>query len=310
MIGTDFQDRNNGSDQDSDSGYTTNQSDIVEHARKCYINYPTIVNNIPKDSNKYDNTMDDYARIDNNLAGSQRDIGESSNIAQIAQTYACNFHDQKYVDYVCILSVLAQVAIDSAKRRFDINLTDEIRRIKNDMDIKENLYPNFWRLIRRDTPLSKVNTNLKCPMNYLYDLELTKFRNNSSTLSMSHFFKKFELTKNRKTCKKVEDLISKYSLSVFNYNISDENIFDRDESYLLLRSDFDDLLSDIKRIYISGNYLGLFSWLIDRAFMITPNINSNKKVIKTKINTNKSVLLKILYEVNSANLLKCFSKNC
>ena len=53
MIGTDFQDRNNGSDQDSDSGYTTDQADIVEHARLCYINYPTIVNNIPKDKNIY-----------------------------------------------------------------------------------------------------------------------------------------------------------------------------------------------------------------------------------------------------------------
>ena len=133
--------------------------------------YPTIVNNIPKDSNKYDNTMDDYAKIDNNLAGSQRDIGESSNIAQIAQTYACNFEDQKYIDYVCILSVLAQAAIDSAKRRFDIDIANEIRRIKNDMDISEHRYPSFWRLIRPDTKLEKVNVGLHCPMNYLYNLE-------------------------------------------------------------------------------------------------------------------------------------------
>ena len=38
MIGTDFQDRNNGSDQDSDSLYVTNQPDIVEYAKYCYIN--------------------------------------------------------------------------------------------------------------------------------------------------------------------------------------------------------------------------------------------------------------------------------
>lgn len=63
MIGTDFQDRNNGADQDSDSGYTTNQTDIVEHARLCYLNYPTIVNNIPKDKNCYRRTMDDYAKL-------------------------------------------------------------------------------------------------------------------------------------------------------------------------------------------------------------------------------------------------------
>ena len=65
------------------------------------------MNNIPKEQNVYKNTMDDYAKIDNGLAKSQTDIGESSNLAQIAQTYACNFADEKYQDYVCILSILA-----------------------------------------------------------------------------------------------------------------------------------------------------------------------------------------------------------
>lgn len=49
MNGTDFQDRNNGSDMDSDSIYTTNQADIVLHAKDCKEKYLTIVNNIPKD---------------------------------------------------------------------------------------------------------------------------------------------------------------------------------------------------------------------------------------------------------------------
>ena len=45
--------------------------------------------------------MDDYAKIDNGLAKSQTDIGESSNLAQIAQTYACTFPEEtKYDDYV------------------------------------------------------------------------------------------------------------------------------------------------------------------------------------------------------------------
>lgn len=107
MIGTDFQDRNNGSDQDSDSIYVTNQPSIVEHAKHCYLNYPTIVNNIPKDKNTYNNTLDDFALIDNKLAASQLAIGESSNLAQICLTYTYNFHDKKFDDYVCILSVLA-----------------------------------------------------------------------------------------------------------------------------------------------------------------------------------------------------------
>ena len=76
-----------------------------------------------------------FAILDNKLAASQSDIGESSNLAQLAQTYDCTFDKQKYKDYICILSVLAQIAIDSAKRLFDVDVASEIRRIKKDMDV-------------------------------------------------------------------------------------------------------------------------------------------------------------------------------
>lgn len=306
MNGTDAQDRNNGMDMDSDSGYTTNQKDIVEHARKCYADSPTIVNLIPRDSKKYNKTMDDYALIDNNLANSQLDIGLSSNLAQIARTYSCNFNDGKYIDYVCILSVLAQVAIDNAKRRFDINLSDEIKRIQNDLNIKENLYPSFWSLIKKNFNKSNINDKLSCPMNYLYNLDLSEFHHSTSTLPMSHFFVKYDMSNNIRTCRKVEDLISKYSISLYDVNSSDSE----KEDYLLLRKDFDDLISDIQKVKISKNYLGLFSWMIDRAFMILPGSLRNQKSISSVLNKNKPLLLKVLYEINSANLLKCFAKNC
>jgi hypothetical protein len=48
--------------------------------------------------------------MDNNLAKAQLAIGSSSNLAQICLTYMYNFDDQIYEDYLCILSVLAQVA--------------------------------------------------------------------------------------------------------------------------------------------------------------------------------------------------------
>lgn len=306
MNGTDAQDRNNGMDMDSDSGYTTNQPDIVQHAKKCYLDHPTIVNLIPRDSKKYNRSMDEYALIDNNLANSQLDIGLSSNLAQIARTYSCNFNDEKYVDYVCILSVLAQVAIDNAKRRFDIDLGDEIKRIQKDLNIKTNLYPSFWLLIKKNFKKDNINEELKCPMNYLYNLDLSEFHNSTSTLPMSHFFNKFEMSNNIRTCRKVEDLIAKYSLSLYDINSGDSE----DNDYLLLRKDFDNLISDIQKIKISKNYLGLFSWMIDRAFKILPGSLRNQKSISSVLNKNKPLLLKTLYEVNSSNLLKCFSKNC
>ena len=234
-------------------------------------------------------------------------IGESSNLAQICLTYTYNFDDQKYQDYVCILSVLAQVAIDSAKRRFDIDLTDEISHIKKDMNIKENGYPAFWTIIRKGFNKEKVNPDLKCPMNYIFEIKTKRFRSSVSTIPMSKFFVKYELEEERRKSKKVEELIQKYSLKLFNYNTDHDD--DNFNDYLLLRSDFDELIEDIRSIYISKNYLGLMSWLIDRAFKITPNMKSNDIKITSKINNNKAILIKVLYEINKENLLKCFSGN-
>lgn len=250
--------------------------------------------------------MSDYAKMDNALASSQLDIGESSNLAQLAQTYMCNFDDDKYNDYVCVLSVIAQAAIDNSKRRYDIDITKEIKRIKNDMDIKIHGYPSFWSIIKKDFNKNNINSDLHCPMNYLFDLDLGKFRDDSSTLPMSYFFVKYEKDINIRTCKRVEELISKYSLKIHK---SGEEETIRDD-YFLLRKDFDDLINDIKRMKISSNYIGLFSWMIDRAFKILPGVIRNQKSLNTVLNKNKPILLKVLFNINSSNLLKCFSKNC
>jgi hypothetical protein len=313
MIHTDFQDRNNGSDMDSDNIYTTNQEDIVNYAKYCYITYPTIVNNIPKSTKKYDNTMLNCAKIDNNLASAQKAIGRSSNLAQLAQTYMYNFEDQKYVDYVCILSVLAQVAIDNAKRQFDIDLNKEIDLIENDMNIKKHKYPKFWKHIKDkkckvgQTKFNKnrINNKLKCPMNEIVNLKFVDSRSNEETLPMSYFFQKFELNDNdkRRKSRKIEELIQNYSLDIYNSNNED------DDEYILMRSDFDELLENIRLVSISSNYIGLYSWLIDRAFNITDDKKRTKQYTKSKTEKNKSMLINVLFNINKKNLLKIFSKN-
>ena len=313
MIHTDFQDRNNGSDMDSDSVYTTNQEDIVNYAKYCYLNYPTIVNNIPKSTKKYDNTLENCAEIDNNLASAQKAIGRSSNLAQLAQTYMYNFEDKKYVDYVCILSVLAQVAIDNAKRQFDINLNDEIDLIERNMNIKKHKYPKFWKHVKDkkckvgQTKFNKnrINNKLKCPMNEIVNLKFVDSRSNEETLPMIYFFQKFELDdNNRIKSKKVEELIQKYSLELYKSNQEDEE----DGDYILMKSDFEEMIEDISKMYISKNYIGLMSWLIDRAFCISIDVKRNG-MLNSRTNNNKSILLKVLYDINSQNILKIFGKN-
>ena len=321
VLHTDIQDRMNGCDFDSDAGYVTNQKDIVRCAERAYMNYPTIVNNIPKDKNKYNDSLENYARIDNTLAHAQGAIGLSSNLAQFAQTYMYNFPDQKYKDYVCILSVIAQAAIDNAKRTFDVDIMGEIERIKQDMNVEENGVPAFWKHVKdykaklNDIRFNseKINKKLKCPMNYLMDLKFEHFRSTESTLPMSYFFQKFELTEDRRRCRRVEELIENYSIDLFLYNSAPRLKYTdyglTDEERIDLELDFNDLIEDIKGIYISKTYLGLMSWLIDRAFCITPTMKSNKNITKNNTNKNKSLLIKVLYDINPDNLLKCFSKN-
>ncbi len=287
--------------------YTTNQPQIVDRAKQCVEQYHTIVNNIPKSNKVYNNTPLDFANMDNNLAKAQLAIGSSSNLAQICLTYMYNFDDQMYEDYLCILSVLAQVAIDNCKRQFDVDLTNEINYIKRMMNVTENGYPLFWLLLHPNFNRANIDKTLNCPMNYLYSLEIPVVRNSESTLPMSDFFIKHTVEKKDKLKnRKVEEIIDKYSLGLLEYNMSNEK--DTKDEYLLLRSDFDDMIEEISRIYISTTYISLFSWLIDRAFLITPRVRANKKDI-SKINKNKSLLMKTLYSVNKKNLLECFKKD-
>ena len=256
--------------------------------------------------------MDSFAIVDNRLAASQLSIGMSSNLAQIALSYVFNFSDRKYYDAVCILATLAQICIDSAKKSYDMDLMGEIDRLKSILNIDQNKYPEFWKGIRRGFNKDRINKDLVCPMNYLYKLRI-KEAPHTPTLPMSMFFKKFELDKKDrvKRARKIEDLINKYSLNIYkNIQTNVESPEERREKHLLLRDDFDQLIEDLKSTtHISKNYKGFMCWLLDRAFIITPQSKGNKNSLKSRFYKNRVALLRVLYELNSECLLDCFSKN-
>lgn len=138
-------------------------------------------------------------------------------------------------------------------------------------------------------------------MNYLYNMEISKIRDNRTTLPMSRFFEKCNAENDRRKSKKVEELIQKYSFELYNCNISENN-----DEYLVMQYNFDKLIEDIKQINISRNYQGMMSWLINRAFVITPGLKSNQKIYSTTLNKNRALLLKVLYTINPTVFLQCF----
>lgn len=174
-IGTDVQSRLNGQDLDSDSCFVTNQPDIVALAKKAYMEYHTIVNEIPlKESSVYRKDMESYALMDNKISAGQDDVGSSSNVAQLALSYYYDLmyhtdeHNKELRDVFVICSVLAQAAIDSAKRSFDVSVGDELRRLKKvaqDINTANNescgrtekvKYPVFYAEIQCEKQKKKV----------------------------------------------------------------------------------------------------------------------------------------------------------
>lgn len=301
MIHTDFQPLNNGSDQDSDGIYVTNQQSIVKQAKYCYTHYYTIENNIPQEKNVYNNIPSHFAIADNKLAAAQLDIGESSNVAQIGLSYTYNEFGKDYEDYVALLSVYAQLSIDSAKKCYAVNIHEEIQRLKNEMNIKSIGYPAFFAGIRPDLR-KKVNPNIVCPMNCVYKMKNKTVRTDG-IIPNSEFFVTHQNHVKYKKSKQVEKLIEDYSLELYRTRVTD----DADTSdYLLLRSDYDDLIDALRRITLSKNYIGLMSWLINRALVITSGMKSNVGTINTKLSKNRPLLLKILYDMSPKNFKKCF----
>ena len=299
-IGTDWQCRNNGADQDGDTVYTTNQENIVAHAKECVHKYPTVVNNVPQSKNIYRNCMEDFARVDNTLASAQRAIGESSNVAQVCLSYTYNYDDSKYATYADILAVIAQICIDSAKKSYDLDLSNEIRRIKTDIGVEETGYPKFWSMIRSDFSQDRINEELVCPMNYVYDLTFRRYRRKKPIVEIKEFLIKHEMKTDRRRSKKVEDMIEKYALELYQYRVSED---DMEENILVLREDFDEMIETIRSMYISQEYAGLMSWLLYRGLVIGNTTRSTSKLYK-----NRSILLATLYAVNPKTFLSCFKK--
>ena len=168
------------------------------------------------------------------------------------------------------------------------------------MDIDQYGYPIFWSHIRKGFDNNKINTKLVCPMNELSCVKFKKAPIKKGVLPINYFLQSYTLKESRRTSRKVEKLIEKYSLELLNSYMSD------DDEYFLLRNDFDEMIEDIRKIYISKEYLGLMNWLVVRAFRLTPQAYQSF----SKTHKNKAILLKTLYSVNPNSLLQVFSRNC
>ena len=324
-IETDIQDRLNGADFDADFFFATNNSTIVQCAKYCYQNFPTIVNQLKESGLTYKNTPLDYAKMDNKLAMSRRGIGESSNLAQLALTYYWTKPQQELYDNFVILSVIAQVCIDNAKRMYEVDAISEIDRIKsmNCMNIyvgnKRKDLPYFMKYTKdipstkngkelpyEDVKLNKdkikhrLNRNLICPMNYLQDwLDKIQGASQAATTPTRNFFIKMEGKANDRQMSKVRKMIENYDNFIRK---NKEKIFD-DNFICEVEKETNHLYENISKIKI-GNIITI-NRLIETALKLDNN-NNQTEIQKNRGSKYIRRLLNVIFNTNSTKFLLNF----
>lgn len=320
-IKTDVQARLNGQDLDSDQVYVTNQEQIVEAAKVAYAKYPTIVNNIPLEgASTYKNDLEYYALMDSKISSAQMSIGYASNLAQMAlnyyydKYYRTNVKSPELEDIFVICSVLAQCAIDSAKRIYSVNINTELNKIHDMECMKEYCeevneeneegeeevrrvpkVPLFYAENQKSRGNKEgnyvVNTTIRCPMQILYDIIKNGIDRQvpSQTADIdkalywgSDMRKAATLIKKNKgkQLKRILSIIKQYSKEVKTFNADEEEYFKKRSMA------FSGCMKEIRRYKIDQEFM---IYLIHLAFS---NGDMCDNLLIALYNYNKNMFLR------------------
>ena len=141
-----IQDILSGCDYDSDTMLVSNNSKLVEIGKRCFGNYKVCLNKIEGDKKKYKLTKDDHFAIDNQLSFSQKNIGRVVNLGQFCMSVYWDLINnglsgndvEELLRKVDVMTILSGIAIDMAKKFYDIDIDDEIRHVSNNKMLREN----------------------------------------------------------------------------------------------------------------------------------------------------------------------------
>lgn len=301
---------------------------MVKAAAKAYKEFPTVVNEVGESSLSYDNTMSDYARMDSAMQSAQKAIGGSSDTAQLSQSYywskvALDELDeecQQYYENTVILAVAAQLAIDGCKRVFEVDVNNDIARIRNQPCMKKKKdYPAFMKWTHeikmtkngkerpqqdvdkeRNRVVNRVDESIICPMNWLID-RLNKIQGASKreTIDDVEFLVKQEKHANWTQVQKVRELVEKYDGYVkYCMSINDEEI--RNLYYI---EKTEETMEELRKLNISHQTMRRLI-----ASSLGYEGKTKKKYIYSKASRYTIKMLNLLYKYDKQKFLKCFIK--
>ena len=301
-IKTDTQARLSGHDCDSDFVYVTNQHDLADLARKAYIEYPTIINDVDEcGSNNYHFTLEDYAEMDNQISDAQESIGTSTDTAQLALSYYydCGMESKELEDCFIILSVIGQISIDLAKKCFDIDVVKEIRRIRNLPCMKRKEIPQFFASNKKSRNNKeyegKVVVSMNCPMDIMAKIikdNVIKYSDRESHLPLRDFWNHDVIAKGNRYKK------GKFVEEVRSYNKSDkwlekhEAEMSKETFFSLKNRNMTQFLAKVSKELDQETIMQLVIYATD---------DNNSDVCAT--------ILNFLFKLHKVEFMNCFIKN-
>lgn len=249
--------------------------------------------------------------MDNAISAAQISIGVSTDLAQMALSYyyAGKMKSRELEDIFIILSVIGQISIDLAKKNFDINVVNEINRIKRLSCMESGLVARFMADAKKiKNPKKKYSEGtvqrMNCPMDIMAEIieeETIQYPDRVSRMLLRDLFDK-DLKKIKADNRKIDNLVE----LVRGYNDTmkdirtDYGLDEEDKAYYELKNRvLDKTLKKFGRIDKDGN-TNLDQIVVAHLTLMAMR-DSNSDV--------RNTILNFLYQMAPKLFLKCFVKN-
>lgn len=298
-----LQDILSGCDYDSDTLLLSNDAKLVEVGERCFGHYHVCLNEIKGDKKSYKLDKKSHFEIDNQLSESQYNIGRVVNLGQLCMsTYwdminngLTGLEVDDLLKKVDVMTVLSGIAIDMAKKFYDLDIAKEISYVAKNESLKvKEAKPNFWIYVNKNKKNKPNTVHYDCPMDYLME-ELSNFKHSEryKYVKFDEFIKSADIkgVSYRQT-NILRDLINEYADEVKSINI---NAKSKEEKHMLIGEASIECIDKVKSWKIKPETI---------AFILTRTYNDDEaillKAIKVLYDMNKELLFDVIISGNEA----------
>ncbi len=293
-----IQDILSGCDYDSDTMLVIDHPEMLKLGKECFEKYNVCINDIEGQKKEYRLNKHDAYEIDNQLSTSQMNIGRVVNLGQFCMSVYWdlmnrginNKETDELLKKIDIMTILSGIAIDMAKKFYEIDINKEIKHVEKNKTLKErSSKPLFWKYVSQNKNIKTTHYN--CPMDFTIEyLSNINYATRTETVPFEILLKEENHNNpNYRQSNKIIERIQKMDDMVKHLNAS---IKEKEKRKLLIEEEVNNCLNYIKKLKL--------------------NINTMHTTIKYTLATNEKIMVKILnvlYQTHQELFLNSFKND-